>query len=167
MRSTPLSLPARLAYGERNRLLLSMGFGSYQEYLRSPLWQGIRRAVLHGRPACVRCGGRSALAHHVRYTRENLSGRSMDGLVPMCWDCHREIEFGPDGAKRSPREAELAASKKSPHKRKKKRDRDACVCCGVNRPYDGGPCVPCRKKARERGEPPAEEKSVYYWRPKK
>ena len=80
-------------YDRRNAILLEMGFASYAEYLESELWRKIRRTVLCDGNACLVCGKPANQVHHTKYTLANLSGESLEGMVPICRDCHQTIEF--------------------------------------------------------------------------
>jgi 5-methylcytosine-specific restriction endonuclease McrA len=87
------------AYAERNGILRSLGFGSYAEYLKSPMWRGIRERVMaRSRWKCRKCGCRAKQVHHVRYTWSNLSGKSLWCLMALCRKCHKKVEFK-DGKK--------------------------------------------------------------------
>jgi hypothetical protein len=93
-------------YRARSGYLRKLGFRSYKEYLRSQLWAGIRKRVFEkkGRK-CICCGEHATLVHHVEYTHSNLAGETLVGLEPLCQECHKSIEFGPRGGKRSARHA--------------------------------------------------------------
>ena len=80
-------------YDRRNAILAEMGFVSYKEYLASDLWKKIRRTVLCDGNACLVCGKRANQVHHTKYTLANLSGESLEGMVPICRECHQNIEF--------------------------------------------------------------------------
>ena len=89
-------------YKERNAILLAMGFQSYNDYLQSDLWAGIKcRALSQFGRTCSICKTNTNLIHHRNYTKENLTGQSLEWLVPICGDCHKEIEFNYKGRKRS------------------------------------------------------------------
>lgn len=88
-------------YAERSRIVRSLGFKEYENYLSSRLWRNIRQAVIRksgGR--CVRCKSADTLqVHHRRYTHQNLSGDSTDDMMALCRLCHHAAEFRPDGVK--------------------------------------------------------------------
>ncbi len=88
-------------YAARNHLLRQMGYSSYEEYLNSPLWASVRAAALklHGRK-CLICGKKHQCIHHRSYSRKVLEGLDLSALAPLCLDCHRRVEFTPDGTKR-------------------------------------------------------------------
>jgi len=89
------------AYDKRDSVLRAMGFSSYQTYLKSGLWRGIRRTVLAARPTCECCGARAIQCHHLDYSRRVLSGRDLDGILACCRACHHAIEFDRQHRKRS------------------------------------------------------------------
>ncbi len=86
----------------RERTLFYLGFKSYREYLKSPLWRMIREEVFRqkGRRCCL-CGRRAQQVHHRRYDRATLLGLILTFLEPICVKCHDSIEVTPTGRKRS------------------------------------------------------------------
>lgn len=83
-----------LTYSERNEILLSMGFNSYEEYQGSRLWAEIRLLVLkRDRFSCALCEGPANQAHHSKYTVENLAGLALTHIHAVCQGCHQTIEF--------------------------------------------------------------------------
>jgi hypothetical protein len=109
-------------YGERNKILRSLGFSSYGDYLASELWAGIRARVLAGaRHKCETCGRYASEVHHGAYTRSSLDGRNLTKLFAICRICHEDIEFRKrDGAKLSPVEATSKLLGKRSYVRQKK-----------------------------------------------
>lgn len=89
------------SYADRNRLLRSMGFSSYVEYLHSPIWDTIKREVfrLRGHKCCI-CRRRAHQVHHLSYSLAVLRGRSLKELVPICRRCHDLVEVDRQGQKR-------------------------------------------------------------------
>ncbi len=87
-------------YHIRNRILLRMGYRTYKDYLKSPLWSSIRLRVLNrdGRK-CKLCGCRANLVHHQRYSPGTLKGDSIKDLLSLCQPCHKEHEFDESGRK--------------------------------------------------------------------
>lgn len=81
-------------YASRNQFLRELGFRCYAEYLRSSLWRTIRDEVyrLKGRD-CFLCGAPATAVHHNRYHMDDLCGKQMRHVNPICGKCHREIEF--------------------------------------------------------------------------
>ena len=88
-------------YWERNSIVRLLGFRTYTEYLESDIWEDIRVDVLTSATECVACDRRPTQVHHEEYTRENLSGASLEFLHGICRRCHYEIEFTPTGRKRT------------------------------------------------------------------
>lgn len=94
------------SYGRRNEILLSIGFDSYAEYLKSDLWRVIRRlAFVTLGKQCFHCGNSAEMIHHGEYSHAVLLGRSLHGLIPVCEKCHHDAEFSKSGNKRSLEEA--------------------------------------------------------------
>ena len=89
-------------YAERDAILRDMGFRSYSSYLGSKAWLAIRCSVMTRDGAlCVLCGKPGECVHHGDYERATMSGDCLDGLHTLCDGCHRLIEFGKGGRKRS------------------------------------------------------------------
>jgi hypothetical protein len=86
-------------YTRRNNILKSMGFASYQEYLRSNLWAKIRAKVLYRQPRCYGCNEKATQVHHNSYERKDLDGTRTRHLRPVCDICHTVAEFRSDGEK--------------------------------------------------------------------
>jgi 5-methylcytosine-specific restriction endonuclease McrA len=85
----------------RDQMISAMGFNSYEAYLASPLWIGIRSRVFHLKGSgCVLCDSRAEEVHHRKYTRPVMLGHDLRWLEPLCRSCHRSIEFFPSGRKR-------------------------------------------------------------------
>lgn len=76
-------------YKERDSILLVMGFPSYQAYLASKLWKGIRlRAMERSGRKCVVCKDPATEVHHTEYSRLTLEGKVIKTLKPLCRICH-------------------------------------------------------------------------------
>ena len=104
-RVTPEMKRARI-YGERNRLLKSLGFDSYDDYLQSDTWKSLRAFVLKKSPKCLACDSPATQVHHTVYTKRVLEGKSDRGLIATCAGCHYKAEFRQsDGAKLNPKQA--------------------------------------------------------------
>lgn len=109
------------AYAKRNSIVRQLGYQDYGEYLRSHRWRKIRKKVFAKSAVCVGCYGEASQVHHAEYTWGNLSGRSLEGLLPVCGVCHDYCEFDKDGKKVSPEEATrrlhaITSAKKPPPK---------------------------------------------------
>lgn len=88
------------SYGARNEVLKDLGFEDYAMYLRSPLWAKVRTNVFEQRGRdCYCCGLMAIEVHHERYALEDLEGRCLDFLHPICDRCHRFIERDENGEK--------------------------------------------------------------------
>ena len=86
-------------YQKRDELLISMGYSSYKDYLRSPTWKNIRERVLkRANGLCELCGRPAAQVHHLSYSREILRGdkRKLRHLIAICRVCHQSGEFAAD-----------------------------------------------------------------------
>ena len=88
---------ARRPFLTRQRVLRKLGFASYQEYLASDLWKGIRERVLaDANHTCRLCGRRATQVHHTRYNPATMRGMRLNELVPVCGRCHKDAEFEHD-----------------------------------------------------------------------
>ena len=74
-----------------------LGFQTYEDYLASELWKQIRKRVFetHGTTCCC-CERKATQVHHHEYSRKNVSGETIDGLYPVCPDCHTSVHFDGD-----------------------------------------------------------------------
>jgi len=94
--------PRANVYGEyrsSEKTIDRLEFESYRDYLRSPTWKAIRSSVLSARPNCELCGCDADQVHHFCYHSAVMVGAVNGLLVPVCDSCHKQIEFGDDGAK--------------------------------------------------------------------
>lgn len=84
-------------YKQRDEVLKSIGFSSYKEYLASSLWKSIRARVLREFSTC-QCGKPATQVHHRSYKKRYLLGKGKLRLAmkPICYDCHKQIEFDGD-----------------------------------------------------------------------
>lgn len=99
-------------YKSRHNWLSKIGFSSYKEYLASPLWKEIRKKVYKAKGCnCYLCGAQATELHHNRYHMNDLLGKKLKFINPICRDCHEKIEFDEDGTK-SPLKAAAARFKK-------------------------------------------------------
>ena len=111
-------------YEDRDKLLLEMGYDSYNSYLLSPLWQGIKVRQICRCRTCMVCGEKMEVVHHTSYDRKVLEGKTKSGLVSLCHRCHKLIEFNKAGRKRTLKSAnkklrEFTQKRVAYHKQKK------------------------------------------------
>ncbi len=91
------------AYYNRTVRLAQLGYGSYEEYLSSPLWSIIRHKVLHrDNGQCMVCHQDASCVHHCSYETKYLDGtcsleqlpfRGIPALASLCSMHHHDIEF--------------------------------------------------------------------------
>lgn len=88
------------SYHSRDLALRELGFSDYREYLRSSLWKLVRTKVFRvkGR-SCYLCSGFADMVHHNRYHKNDLIGKNLAFLFPICSICHERIEFSNKGKK--------------------------------------------------------------------
>jgi hypothetical protein len=87
-------------YRHRDENLKILGFASYRDYLASFLWQRVREKVFQAKGHnCLLCGRTATQVHHNRYHVNDLSGKTLRYVNPICRPCHEEIEF--DGGKKN------------------------------------------------------------------
>ena len=86
-------------YAVRNELLLSFGFKSYKQYLKSSEWAEIRAAVFAEYTECICCPSKAQVVHHVRYDSATLLGVHRLNLAPLCNACHELMEIDEQGEK--------------------------------------------------------------------
>lgn len=76
-----------MAFADR---LLTLGFSSYQNYLKSEHWLAFR-SKFTGRP-CQGCDSLVRVAlHHLTY--ERLGCELETDVMPLCWACHESIHL--------------------------------------------------------------------------
>ena len=136
-------------YRERDESLKSIGFESYEDYLKSPLWRSVRRKVIdRAKGRCCGCGDTANQVHHRFYTREVLLGIRTEEkfMVAICGSCHKFIEIGDDGKKLPIHKANERLLKLQ---KKKKEFGRLCIDCLKNRiPQGSRRCKPCRRRFR-------------------
>jgi ribosome-binding protein aMBF1 (putative translation factor) len=100
-----LTLAEKDVYAARLVNVRALGFRSYTVYLRSELWQKIKKTVLAEFPWCTACGRTATTLHHNRYDLDDLLGKRTEHLIPICQRCHHDAEFTKRGEKRGPQRA--------------------------------------------------------------
>ena len=87
------------SYKDRSRILRSIGYATYKEYLKTPLWATIRACVFRnkGNRCCI-CQERADVIHHSHYSKAIFAGSSYRYLYPICRECHTCVEYK-DGKK--------------------------------------------------------------------
>lgn len=82
-------------YARQAESLNRLGFHSYQQYLKSDLWKGIRqRAIRLSGGFCQVCKTNAPTeVHHRHYSMDVMSGANISSLVPICRTCHSLAEF--------------------------------------------------------------------------
>lgn len=85
-------------YQQRDAVLAEMGFPTYLDYLRSPLYRSIRARIFKVCDRCV-CGKPATELHHRSYKRRYLEGRGKihKFITPVCREHHESIEFDEAG----------------------------------------------------------------------
>ena len=96
-------------YQSRDKSLKILGFGSYEAYLLSDLWQEIREKVFMAKGRkCFCCGRNANSVHHTSYSFKTLSGNDkavIDNAWPICGKCHKSVHFRKSGEFRKFRSA--------------------------------------------------------------
>lgn len=90
-----ISRAALRAYAARRRVLLALGYQSYDAYLASPLWARIRTRKLEDeRRICYGCGAEGcSQVHHADYALATMEGKAPHRLFVVCEACHKACEF--------------------------------------------------------------------------
>lgn len=74
----------------------------YEAYLKSALWQAIRKEVLdRDDHKCLACGDPANEVHHRSYAPAVLEGRDNSQLASICGRCHNRIHYGDGNVKLS------------------------------------------------------------------
>ena len=91
---TPLVNGRGLNYADRDATLAIWGFNSYGEYLKSQRWASIRARVIELKgDKCLFCPYPATHIHHTRYEPNDLTGKTLEHLHPLCGECHYKVEF--------------------------------------------------------------------------
>lgn len=107
-------------YVSRNKWVQHLGFIDYRDYLHSDLWKSIRDNIfmIKGNK-CYLCQDHATELHHNRYYLNDLNGKKIKYINPICRICHEKIEFI-DGQKATLKQAKNLF-KKNRKQRKSKR----------------------------------------------
>jgi hypothetical protein len=85
---------------DQKRVLKEMGYNNYREYLAGIVWAKIREKVMElHKNRCTVCSRKSTVIHHREYNENVLRGIDITSLEPLCWECHRRIEYDEYGNK--------------------------------------------------------------------
>lgn len=93
-----------IEYTVRENALKSLGFATYEDYLISGLYTGIRKHFFAINKVCFVCGGKPDQIHHQSYKVKVLTGIESKYLYAICRVCHTECEYE-GGNKLSPSQA--------------------------------------------------------------
>lgn len=134
------------SYQERADALRKLGFSSYKEYLSSDLWKRVRVRVYRKYGSlCLLCSNPATELHHLCYSVEDLAGRRLSHIKPICRECHQRCEFTTRGSKRTVEEARVLFCKK-----RGSANRAKCPSCRSRQPPLGETycrrCRPCKEK---------------------
>jgi hypothetical protein len=102
------------AMGEMSDSLEKLGFDSYGDYLKSNLWQGIRRRIFgRAKSRCEGCGvNRAEQVHHWSYSVATLQGERPQHLEAVCDECHAQFHEQPLTEVQRNRKADKKAAEK-------------------------------------------------------
>jgi hypothetical protein len=70
--------------------LQALGCSSYQAYLATPHWQGLRKKYRVIGRRCKGCGNTATCIHHLTYATLGEEDPRLD-LLPLCHDCHEKV----------------------------------------------------------------------------
>lgn len=88
-----MTVTAMLAFAERNRLLTTLGYSSFDNYKNSTTLKRIERRALEKHPFCFGCGCVAEWVHFAFYFADNLAGKSEAGIWTICKQCYGECYF--------------------------------------------------------------------------
>lgn len=121
-RTHPKRLWRGTSYESRELMLREIGFPSYRAYLASDLWRSIRERVFRAKGRkCHLCGKPATSVHHQRYHKNDLLGKRLGYVFPICTDCHEEVEFSRKGKK-----VDLATARSRFRERERRKTTDLC-----------------------------------------
>lgn len=121
-REHPSAFYSGTSYKSRSIGLKELGFSRYSDYLASDLWRRVRSLVykLKGHK-CYLCDAEATELHHNRYHKNDLIGKRLKYINPICRQCHQRIEFR-DGEKATVGEARKSFQKSRNRLKKRKRN---------------------------------------------
>jgi len=128
-------------YHRRQDSLEELGYTNYVKYLTSDTWLHFVKNNIEGQ-RCFCCNKPAYTFHHQDYNIDTLSRPSLrkKNLIPICKSCHYEIEFRPDGTKRTD-SSELRKARREIQIRNGCTPKNICLVCAIH---------PCIKGARGR-----------------
>lgn len=143
-------------YRVRTEALKALGFASYKEYLKSPLWAEVRARIMARDGGCVTCRKPAYTVHHITYSESVLQGLDDSQLVSTCRGCHYHAEF--DQEAKLTYTTEIAEKlrrrmiKNGVGKKQRKAHQPRCRCCNKQYRKLGRDdiCLDCHKSVRSR-----------------
>lgn len=76
---------------KREQRIITLGYASYNDYIRSPAWRAVKRRYAEQQPwICNICGTEDGLQLHHR-TYERVGEERLEDLMPLCEDCHEMV----------------------------------------------------------------------------
>jgi len=90
----------KVAY-TRQTLIEELGFDTFEQFEDSTLWQQIENKVLQKKNRCRFCEYKAHTMIYMVYTRDNIKGKSLYGIHPICKYCNERLIYTDDGHKRS------------------------------------------------------------------
>lgn len=116
---------------ERRDNLQRIGFQNYPAYLRSSLWESIKRRVFErDNHNCCKCGKPARQVHHSHYDISTLRGENLIHLQSACGACHFKSHKRGEAKRLKPVAVVLNGK---------------CPDCGVPK-KTSDPCRACKKK---------------------
>lgn len=61
-----------------------------KNFFSSPEFIQIKEAILEDEPPCSNCSNKATNIFFLYYSSRNMSGESVDGVIPVCSTCHKK-----------------------------------------------------------------------------
>jgi len=75
-----------------NRQAIAAGYFSYETFLKSPYWAGVRqKRIVKGSTRCFCCATADHILHLHHITYERLGAELPQDLIPICGPCHERL----------------------------------------------------------------------------
>lgn len=92
--SNPPAVEDGLTYASRDRVIASLGYNTYNAYLKSETWTRAKMNAFHEKGSkCMWCNKPASTAHHSRYDLSTMKGIGSRHLWPICHGCHNQAEL--------------------------------------------------------------------------
>lgn len=91
-----------VTHAQRDEVLRTLGYASYDDYLAGDLWKSLRRRVFErDHYLCRLCDRGGYVVYYLSYSMKVLGGHDLGCLTTLCHKCHDVVEFSGGKRKRT------------------------------------------------------------------